>query len=552
MLLCSCEKESKNGKSISYKYYNDLLLQTEKTIYCDKSLTQELLTAPFDIKSKDVVAALLVKCQILSFKGENVKCDSLAKIAMDIAKANNDQVGLYFANSFFSDKDTFHNKNKLGIGAYYRFYETTKTGDPQFHEEVVHDLINILLAAENYKEVKKYIVEQHKLAEQLNDSIVWYGYYSNKSIELFEHYGQDSVAVADAYIDKAIQICPKWKYSDYYIALSNKDWLKGHDDVSGIERNIAASVKYNYFDIADYTNIIGYYYTVGDESKCLYYFNLVEQKCIYNQDYDDLTNIYNHLSNLYMMLKKFDKALFYYKKKQLYAEKLGEQQTRSRIEELESVYQLKETNQLLTKQQQINTALVALAGVLLVALLLFWMLNLRRKSAAHQRYLEIIKKLETQETSKLVSVSLSNENDPSSNNIAQAIIVTQKTMPKVEEELIDKITRGLAIMEREEMFLKSDFKASVVAQKLGTNTNYLSQYFTQEKKKTFPEYTQELRINYVLNRLKNDNIFRKFTLQAIAEEIGYKNAATFVRIFKAQTDISPSFYIEEINNDKKM
>lgn len=466
---------------------------------------------------------------------------------MDIAQANKDDVGVYFANAFFSEKDSFANKNKLDIADHYKYYETTKNDDPHFHEEIVHDLINILLTAHNNTEVKKYIAEHHKLAKQLNDSIVWYGYYSNKATELFEEYGTDSLATADFYMDKAIQFCPKWKHLDYHIALSNKDWLHGHTDLAGIERNIAASIRYNYFDVADYTNIIGYYYNIGDVEKCLYYFNLIEQKCIDNQNYDDLIYIYNHLSNLHIKIGDYKKALSYYKKKQSYAEKSGQQQLRQRIKELETVYKTKETNASLIKQKQLNTILIILALALLCTLLLFWIVNARRKKSAHKRYIEIAEQLKARQEkdAKLQAETAIAESE-------QTVSSEKPTLKGVEEELAEKITLGLKKLEQEEMFLKSDFKATVVAQRLGTNTNYLSQYFAGQIKKTFPEYTQELRINYVLNRLKSDKTFRKFTLQAIAEEIGYKNATTFVRIFKSQTGISPTFYIDEINKEENL
>lgn len=542
LLLLACDEGKVYKNSTSYQNYNTLLVDTEKIIYNDTIKAQWLQQQPIDRAANDAVAKLLQKCQIYSFKGNDKRCDSLAKIAMDIAYSNKDYVGVYFANSFFSEKDSFANKNKLDIAEYYKYYESTKNDDPYFHEEVVHDLINILFTAQNYSEAKKYIREQHKLAAQLNDLIIWYGYYSNKVTELFEQYGADSLSAAEFNIDKAIKVCPKWKHLDYHIALSNKDWLRGHTEITGIERNIAASIRYNYFDVADYTNIIGYYYNIGDVEKCLHYFNLIENKCIQNRDYENLICMYNHLSNLYMKIEDYKKSLFYYKQKQLYAEKLGEHQLSQRIEELEIIYKSKETNALLVKQKQFSNLLIVLALVLALMLLLFRIINQRRKKAANKRYIEI---------TELLKVSQENDALQARNKI-QSAEPTESEKPAlkgIEEELAQKIAIGLKKLEDEEMYLKSDFKATVLAQLLGTNTNYLSQYFAGEKKKTFPEYTQELRINYVLKRLKDDKIFRKFTLQAIAEEIGYKNATTFVRIFKAHTGISPTFYIEELNKE---
>ena len=123
-------------------------------------------------------------------------------------------------------------------------------------------------------------------------------------------------------------------------------------------------------------------------------------------------------------------------------------------------------------------------------------------------------------------------------------------LPKqlIDEELIEKIAIGLKKLEQKEAFLNPNFKLAFVAKKVNTNTAYLSQYFNQTIQKTFSEYTQELRVQYVLQKLNDAPYFRKYTLQAIAEEVGYKDAKTFVRVFKKQTGISPNYYIEKLEN----
>jgi AraC-like DNA-binding protein len=45
-----------------------------------------------------------------------------------------------------------------------------------------------------------------------------------------------------------------------------------------------------------------------------------------------------------------------------------------------------------------------------------------------------------------------------------------------------------------------------------------------------------LRIHYVLQKLVDETYFRKYTLQAIAEEVGYKDANTLVRVLKNKPD----------------
>lgn len=133
-----------------------------------------------------------------------------------------------------------------------------------------------------------------------------------------------------------------------------------------------------------------------------------------------------------------------------------------------------------------------------------------------------------------------------------SILQIDKTEPQpkqmLDEELIEKIAIGLKKLELKETYLDPNFKLAFVAKKLNTNTAYLSQYFNQVMQKTFSEYTQELRIHYVLQKLKDSSYFRKYTLQAIAEEVGYKDANTLVRVFKKQTGLSLNYYIEKLEN----
>ena len=65
---------------------------------------------------------------------------------------------------------------------------------------------------------------------------------------------------------------------------------------------------------------------------------------------------------------------------------------------------------------------------------------------------------------------------------------------------------------------------------------FISIFQSSNAQDFFSEYTQELRIQYVLQKLIDVPQFRKYTMQAIAEEVGYKDANTFVRVFKNRLD----------------
>lgn len=193
----------------------------------------------------------------------------------------------------------------------------------------------------------------------------------------------------------------------------------------------------------------------------------------------------------------------------------------------------KESNQIIASKNYFKLSLVGISILLLIVSVGFYYYYKLQKEK-QIRFLKIIQNLEESKTNQTPTL-------PS--NTTEAL-----SKQTIDEELIEKIAIGLKKLEQKEAFLEPNFKLAYVAKKLNTNTAYLSQYFNQVIQKTFSEYTQELRIQYVLQKLNDAPYFRKYTLQAIAEEVGYKDAKTFVRVFKKQTGISPNYYIEKLEN----
>jgi AraC-like DNA-binding protein len=192
-----------------------------------------------------------------------------------------------------------------------------------------------------------------------------------------------------------------------------------------------------------------------------------------------------------------------------------------------------ESNKVITSKNYFKISLFGILILFAVVIYSFYYYYKNQKEK-HYRFLKIIQDLKESKISEI--------------SILQ--IEKAEAQPKqiIDEELIEKIAIGLKKLEQKETFLDPNFKLAFVAKKLNTNTAYLSQYFNQVTQKTFSEYTQELRIHYVLKKLKDAPYFRKYTLQAIAEEVGYKDANTLVRVFKKQTGLSPNYYIEKLEN----
>ncbi|MBC8755602.1 tetratricopeptide repeat protein [Kordia sp. YSTF-M3] len=117
----------------------------------------------------------------------------------------------------------------------------------------------------------------------------------------------------------------------------------------------------------------------------------------------------------------------------------------------------------------------------------------------------------------------------------------------IDDTTVKEIIERLKKLEDQEYFLNSNCSLSSIAKKVKTNVTYLSQIINNYKGKTFNDYINDLRIEYVLNRLKNDKKFRSFSVKAIATELGYKSDDSFVKHFKNKTGLNPSYYIKELN-----
>lgn len=120
------------------------------------------------------------------------------------------------------------------------------------------------------------------------------------------------------------------------------------------------------------------------------------------------------------------------------------------------------------------------------------------------------------------------------------------TQQKITSENERKIIEGLLKLEKEGFYLRKDFNLHNTAKKIGSNTTYLTAVIKTYKKMSFNEYTNELRINYILNELMINEKLQNYTVQSLAEVVGYKNGASFSKIFKQKTGVTPFQFIGKI------
>jgi tetratricopeptide (TPR) repeat protein len=95
----------------------------------------------------------------------------------------------------------------------------------------------------------------------------------------------------------------------------------------------------------------------------------------------------------------------------------------------------------------------------------------------------------------------------------------------------------------EKPFLKPDFQLQDCAKVLETNTKYLSQAINDTYHQGFSGLINELRIKEA-RIILSSNVSKSYTIEAIAQLVGFNSKSAFNAAFKRFTGVTPTFYIQ--------
>lgn len=296
---------------------------------------------------------------------------------------------------------------------------------------------------------------------------------------------------------------------------------------------------------------------------------------IENEDYPLLASIYNLTARSYKHLNKNKLAKYFHlKTDSLCTEKkiknkyyksslmflLGEaQKNKNLLEELEYIQKILEVEKttlskknnlqkiftdefdipmlkenkdnielLLLQEKKQNFTKSILFVISVFTIILAFFKQLQKKRVYKKRFLAIVNQ------ENFINPKLSSKEKTTANK------------PKLSNSIVTAILKELDTFEKEEVYLQSDNSLQNLANKLNTNANYLSKVINQHKNTTFSNYINKLRIEYAVKRLKKDPLWRKYTIKAIATEVGFKNAESFSKAFVKFTELKPSYFIKNL------
>lgn len=129
------------------------------------------------------------------------------------------------------------------------------------------------------------------------------------------------------------------------------------------------------------------------------------------------------------------------------------------------------------------------------------------------------------------------------------VTVKPLSIPKqTEESLLSKLNK----FENGQKFLSKDISLASVATLFETNTKYLSEVINKYKKRNFNTYINELRVGYIVEKLKSDPQYRNYKVSYLAEECGFSSHSLFSAAFKTVTGLSPNVFINFIQEDSAL
>ncbi|MEL6811419.1 MAG: AraC family transcriptional regulator [Bacteroidota bacterium] len=119
----------------------------------------------------------------------------------------------------------------------------------------------------------------------------------------------------------------------------------------------------------------------------------------------------------------------------------------------------------------------------------------------------------------------------------------------ISKEILEAVLLKLNAFEQQKGYLDSTISLNELSRQLETNSSYLSKIINRTKGKSFKHYLNDLRIAHAFEELNNNPQKRKFTIEAIAFDFGFRSAESFSKKFRAAYGVYPSKFMRELNKN---
>ena len=269
------------------------------------------------------------------------------------------------------------------------------------------------------------------------------------------------------------------------------------------------------------------YTSIGENKKAIYNFKMAEEVANVSNFFTLKQEVYDALMELY---KKTDtKKYVKYNELNL---KLNKDEEHSRKIIADDLIKTLRKKQLTNQSYYQKSRIIIISSSIFIVLLTIGIYIYKRKQD-YKKFKKIINK-----TEPILHI--------------EKLILPKKDNAKeyMSETTENTILKSLRKLEKSHFYLDKDISLNSVATELSINQRYLSYVVNKHTTKDFASYVNELRINYIIDRLKNDETYLKYKISYLADQSGFSSHSRFTVTFKKMTGISPMNFITYLQQEK--
>jgi AraC-like DNA-binding protein len=124
-------------------------------------------------------------------------------------------------------------------------------------------------------------------------------------------------------------------------------------------------------------------------------------------------------------------------------------------------------------------------------------------------------------------------------------------IPGLNPLIVENILNKLEHFEKENKFLDNQVSKTLLSEILNTNPTYLSRIINVYKGKNVSIYINDLRLEYIIDLMKNDAKYLNMDVKELALLSGFTNTQNFSDNFQRKFEIKPSYFIKMMKENIK-
>ena len=530
-------KKDKNNEALfyAYRYASKIFSSPQNFQYTDSALITSKIS-----NNKNLITDAYLN------KGVVLMDASLYKLALDnILTAN--KYSLDLKNPYITNKTKyFIAQNKIYLGLHedankelvncYKYFKVNLNKKVLNEDYKTYYIFSLMSLIDSNTRIGKH-QENISLLEEAYDFIYKNNFEHLKpyfiSSEGTDAFYKANYSLAIRKLSEAIRLYnDQWPHLNdiFYIGLSN--WKLGKRDVAvryfeEIDKEYDKSKKLNPEFRPAYELLIKYNDSIGNRDKQLKYINTL------------MSLDKNYEKNYKYLFSKINK-------------------------EYDTHKLINEKNKIESSLKNQRTIISSILLITILASLFYW----NRYNSLQKKYKEKFEEIISQKpilekTETLAELESKQEDDLNLKtlNITDKIKITApknsselefyNKIPGLNPILVQNILQQLDKFEEELRFTDNQMSLRLLSEEFNTNIPYLSKIINVYKGKNFNYYINDLRIDYIIELLKNDATYLNYDIKNLASLAGFTNAVNFSDNFQRKFEIKPSYFIKMMKENIK-